>query len=133
MPRPKQTGAANHYGPVESEEQWRAEGWSEKGIPASGSTRLTSIVSLRLDYETAQRYRKAARTIGKTLSEYLRQGGDELADQVEKECVQPAIRVTGIQMMFGETVKTTASPSAPATEVDRPITGFVHERETASR
>lgn len=63
---------AEQYRPSMSREEWVAEGWEARSIPAAASRRLDTILSILFDPDDAQLLRTATRLSGSTQSEFVR-------------------------------------------------------------
>jgi uncharacterized protein (DUF1778 family) len=84
--------------PTKSDEQWAAQGWSEEPIAITAAPRLESVVSIRLDPDTAALVRRASRLCGKTRSEFVRRATiNEASRVVRNHDSRPAIAVTSVR------------------------------------
>jgi hypothetical protein len=113
---PPTLAEAQQYATIASQDEWDQAGWSDEALAAqTGPKRLTSIVSLRLEYETVRRFRRAARLRGKSLSEFLRVGGEELAARIEREEGQSA-KVISVSFSGQKSMATTIAATPTGSE-----------------
>lgn len=63
---------AEQYRPSMSREEWVAEGWEARSIPATASRRLDTMLSIRFDPDESQLLREASRLSGHPRSEFVR-------------------------------------------------------------
>jgi len=109
--RPPTLEDAQRFTTTNSAEEWHAAGWSnEPASPREGPRRLVSVISLRLEYATVSRFRRVARLRGRTLSEFLRVAGDELAAKIEREEAQSA-KVISVSFSGDQKGVTTTAPA----------------------
>jgi uncharacterized protein (DUF1778 family) len=71
--------------PVVDDADWREKGWAEEPEPLTASPRLESIISIRLDPETAALVRQAAALLGVTRAEFVRCAAEKEAAAVIRQ------------------------------------------------
>jgi hypothetical protein len=68
--------------PLTDEVDWEAGGWAEEPEPMTAASQLGAIISVRLDPETAELVRRAARSQGMTQAAFVREATRQAATSV---------------------------------------------------
>lgn len=73
MPKRKMEVNADPLSPAKNADDWEAQGWSTEPRPLSAAARLETTISIRFDPESAALLRRAARIVGQTKSQFVRE------------------------------------------------------------
>ena len=87
------TNASSKLEPINSDNDWADQGWSEDPSRIRVAGTLSTAISIRLDERQAKIVRRAARLKGKTLSGFIRHATITEADRVCSEADTAPVKI----------------------------------------
>jgi hypothetical protein len=109
-----------HDTPIDSDEEWKDQGWSETPAKVQIAEAPTTVISIRLEREQLLKVRSAARAKRQTMSAFVRESVLASAEQVAADQRRPVTvkHVSWIQSSTGTALRsdergTAELPGAP--------------------